>query len=76
MRNKTVDTSAKCPYYKADGKQSIHCEGIEPDCGLHLGFGSLQRLHDYKLEFCRGGWHGCRVAGMLNSKHGYQPPEA
>ena len=67
------DTYIQCPYYKKDGAQSVHCEGVEEGCGLRLGFGRFSRLESYKNAYCRSRWTDCMIAKMLNQKHDYQP---
>lgn len=67
------DELVQCPYYRKDGVQSIHCEGVEDGCGLHLGFGNKNQLKDYKKKLCRDNWKGCMVAKMLNLKYDYEP---
>lgn len=67
------DEHVRCPYYRKDGVQSVHCEGVQPGSGLHLGFASQQQYKDYKNARCRGQWHGCLIAGMLNQKYDYRP---
>lgn len=67
------DEHVQCPYYRKDGVQSVHCEGVQDGCGLHLGFSTRQQLQDYKACFCRKNWKGCMVAKMLNLKYDYEP---
>lgn len=67
------DTYIQCPYYRRDGKQSVHCEGVEHGCGLRLGFGQKGNLYAYKDRFCRSQWQDCMVAKMLNRKYEYEP---
>lgn len=68
---KKEDTYVQCPYYKKDGAQSVHCEGVEDGCGLHLGFATKKQLGNYKKAFCRDKWTGCMIAKMLNLKYEY-----
>ena len=70
---KKDDTYAECPYYKRDGRQSVHCEGIVDGTGLRLGFGNKGNLENYKNTFCRRNWTGCMLAKMLNVKYDYTP---
>ena len=70
---KKEDELVKCPYYKKDGVQSVHCEGVEDACGLHLGFAAKGQMNAYKKTFCREDWKRCMVAKMLNAKYDYEP---
>jgi len=69
---KKEDTYVQCPYYRKDGKQSVHCEGVQEGCGLHLGFATKGQLENYKKTFCRDKWTGCMIAKMLNLKYAYE----
>lgn len=69
---KKEDTYVQCPYYKKDGAQSVHCEGVEDGCGLHLGFATKTQLENYKKVFCRDQWTTCMIAKMLNLKYEYE----
>lgn len=68
-----IDEYVKCPYYRYDEGQAVHCEGVEAGCGLRLGFAKWEQKHRYKAAFCRRGWPECRVAEMLNRKYEYVP---
>ncbi len=67
------DEHVQCPYYKCDGRLSIHCEGITDTCGLHLSFASKDRMKSFKTQFCRKEWTGCTIAKMLNRMYDYTP---
>ena len=68
-----VDELVQCPYYRRDGVQSIHCEGVEDGCGLRLGFASKGQLLRYRRAMCRKDWKACMVAKMLNQRYDYEP---
>lgn len=70
---KKEDELVQCPYYKKDGAQSVHCEGVEDACGLHLGFATKGQMNNYKRAFCRDAWPRCMIAKMLNLKYDYEP---
>lgn len=65
------DEHVQCPYYRKDAQQTVHCEGVEDGCGLHLGFASRQKLKEYKARYCRQDWKNCMIASMLNRKYDY-----
>lgn len=67
------DTYVQCPYYRKDGPQAVHCEGVADGVGLRLGFAGKTVMEDYKDTFCRGKWTGCMIAKMLNLKYDYAP---
>lgn len=67
------DEHVQCPYYRKDEKQSVHCEGVQDGCSLHLGFASRQQHKRYKERFCRKDWLSCMIAKMLNLKYDYDP---
>ena len=62
------DWMVKCPYYKADNKQMIFCEGVREGTALHLAFDTHPNLINYKKEFCRGCWNQCLIAEALRRK--------
>ena len=69
-----VDEFAMCPYYKREGHQTIHCEGIQAGCGLRLGFSDYRQWERYKKTRCRDRWMDCNLAKMLNRLYEYEPP--
>ena len=62
-------TDVKCPFYQADEKQKIHCEGIEPNTRLHLAFATDPQLLAYRHQFCEGNYCKCLIAMMLMIKY-------
>lgn len=73
MQKAKEDEFVQCPYYRRDTQQAIHCEGVQDNCGLHLGFGKMGEWKAYKDTFCRKDWTGCMVAKMLNCRYAYDP---
>ncbi len=73
MKKEKEDELVMCPYYREDGQQSIHCEGVEDGCKLHLGFANRGGFARYKRTLCRKNWDQCMVARMLNLKYDYEP---
>ena len=73
MSKNVEDKLIQCPYYRQEARQVIHCEGIQPNTGLRLGFAGIHLMTSYKDQFCRSGWCSCRIAKMLNEMYDYQP---
>lgn len=69
MAKQREDALVVCPYYKEDGPQQVHCEGILEGGSLHLGFPDKGQLRTYKSAYCRDHWELCRIAGLLNEKY-------
>ena len=67
------DEHAKCPYYRKDTVQAVHCEGVGEGIGLRLGFQNKTDHKEYKTCFCRDNWKDCMIAKMLNRKYDYEP---
>lgn len=67
MKRKT-DDYVVCPYYRADERQLIYCEGVEQGTAIHLAFSTLPQLKEYKERYCKFCWADCLIAGMLNRK--------
>ena len=70
MKNR-MDVLVKCPYYKGEEKQMIFCEGVQEGTAIHLAFDTNSNLKDYKNRFCKGCYHRCLLAEMLNGKWDY-----
>lgn len=66
-------TLAQCPYYRRDGRQSVHCEGVREGCGLRLAFREHAEKNTFMDTHCRKDWPACPVADMLNRMYDYTP---
>ena len=66
MGRHTVSYEAQCPFYRAEERNMIYCEGVEDNSSIHNAFaGSAEK---YKTRYCCGDWEKCRIAKMLWSK--------
>ena len=45
--------NVKCPFYKCEQKQQLHCEGISSDTRTHLWFVSNDALKKHKEKYCK-----------------------
>lgn len=62
-----VSYEAQCPFYKAEDKNIIYCEGVEETSSIHNAFpGSAAK---YKQRYCCDDWQSCMIAAMLWSKY-------
>ena len=62
-----VSYEAQCPFYKAEDRNIIYCEGVKDNSSIHNAFpGSAAQ---YKKEFCCAGWESCIIAKALWSKY-------
>lgn len=62
-----VSYEAQCPFYKAEDKNIIYCEGVEESSSIHNAFpGSAAK---YKARYCCADWESCLIAKMLWSKY-------
>ncbi len=67
MGRHTVSYEAQCPFYRAEERNMIYCEGVEDNSSIHTAFaGSAEK---YKTRYCCGDWEKCRIAKMLWSKY-------
>ena len=66
-----VSANVLCPFYKDApiSKQTIVCEGVEPDSSVRLTFGSKVHCSLYMDKFCCKDYKACRVAQMLYKKY-------
>ncbi|MGI5976171.1 MAG: hypothetical protein ACOX68_00545 [Candidatus Limivicinus sp.] len=62
-----VSYEAQCPFYKAEDRNLIYCEGVEKNSSIHNAFSHSAAA--YKRHYCCGDWHSCLIAKMLWSKY-------
>lgn len=62
-----VSYEAQCPFYKAEDKNIIYCEGVKDNSSIHNAFPGNAAA--YKKEFCCGDWESCLIAKALWSKY-------
>ena len=62
-----VSYEAQCPFYKAEDKNIIYCEGVKDNSSIHNAFPGSAAA--YKKEFCCDNWEGCLIAKALWSKY-------
>ena len=66
MPKHSPSKKAICPFYRANQRQEIFCEGIKECTRLHLGFADPASLEDYRKQYCESYEYGdCRIAKML-----------
>lgn len=67
MGRYVTSADAICPFYRAEEKRAIHCEGVEQNSAIHNAFaGSAE---GYKARYCCTAWEECLIAKMLWSKY-------
>ena len=54
-----------CPYYKADSKQEIQCEGIESRSKIALRYERMAEKKRQIREYCCKNWRQCEISRML-----------
>ena len=62
-----VSCEAQCPFYKAEDRNIIYCEGVKENSSIHNAFAG--NAAEYKKEFCCGDWKNCLIAKALWSKY-------
>ena len=62
-----VSYEAQCPFYKAEDKNIIYCEGVRDNSSIHNAFPGSAAA--YKKEYCCAGWENCLIAKALWSKY-------
>lgn len=68
MKN-IVATDVICPFYHAEDRQKLYCEGVADNCSLHIAFFSPSAKKRYRTNRCTTwDWSRCRVARMLNER--------
>ena len=58
---------AQCPFYKAEDKNIIYCEGVQANSRIHNAFPGTAAA--YKKEYCCKNWESCIIAKALWSKY-------
>lgn len=67
MGRNFVSYEALCPFYKAEDKNIIYCEGVVPNSTIQNAFqGSAEK---YKNKYCCKDWQSCLIAQMLGTKY-------
>ena len=70
MPNKRHDSKfIKCPFFHAEEKQRIYCEGVTPDTSIHLVFISPKIKHEYRQLKCNRDYCSCRIFQMNDQKY-------
>lgn len=62
-----VSYEAQCPFYRAEDRKVIYCEGVEQGSGIRNAFAGSAA--PYKARYCCAGWEDCLIARMLWSKY-------
>lgn len=62
-----VSYEAQCPFYRAEDRNKIYCEGVEKGSSLHNAFDGSAA--SYKERYCCARWEDCLIAKMLWSKY-------
>lgn len=62
-----VDYAAQCPFYKAEDRDIIYCEGVTDKSVIQLAFSGSAAA--YKNKFCCENWKRCLIASALQSKY-------
>ena len=69
---KYISPYVKCPFYKCENSQSIHCEGISEENTIHMIFYPARAKNSYRKRVCEKDYTKCPIAGMLNQKYGVE----
>ena len=62
-------SEAICPFYKAEDRNIIYCEGVQANSSIHNAFPGTAA--PWKDEYCCSstGWQRCMIAKMLWQKY-------
>ncbi|MBP3538710.1 MAG: hypothetical protein J6J62_02580 [Oscillospiraceae bacterium] len=67
MGRHTISYEAQCPFYRAEERNVIYCEGVEKNSAIHNAFAGSAA--EYKKRYCCAEWDSCLIAKMLWSKY-------
>lgn len=69
MGKRYVSKEVECPFYHSEDFCKIYCEGVNEMSSIHLAFGSVTALKEYKQRYCKKDYKRCRLAEMLYKKY-------
>lgn len=58
-----------CPFYKADSKHALKCEGIVPRSSINITFDTDKKKSNYMKKMCCVDYKECRIAQALYKKY-------
>ena len=67
MGRNVMSADVRCPFYRAEEKKVIHCEGVQENSAIHNAFSGT--VDAYKARYCCDAWEECLIAKMLWSKY-------
>jgi hypothetical protein len=59
----------KCPFFHAEEKQCIYCEGVSPDTSIHLVFISPRMKAEYRAIKCNKDYNSCKIFQLNDKKY-------
>lgn len=59
----------RCPFYKGENSQSIHCEGISDENTIHMIFSPANGKNAYRKKVCEKDYNNCPIAGVINKRY-------
>lgn len=59
----------ECPYYLAETKNVIECEGIMRGSTIRSKFRSLKNKAEHAEDFCAGNFYGCPLYQLLEEEN-------
>ena len=74
MGKRYISKEAECPFYHSEDFQKIYCEGVTEGSSIHLAFGSVTELKNYRTSKCCKDYKKCHIAMMLYRKYGVDKP--
>ncbi len=70
MSDKRKDSKfVKCPFFHAEEKQKIYCEGVNEGTSIHLVFVSPKVKNEYRNSHCNRQYGRCRIYRMNDEKY-------
>ena len=61
--------SIQCPFFHAEEKQRIYCEGVSPDTSIHLVFISPRVKAEYRNARCNKDFCTCKIFQLNDQKY-------
>lgn len=62
-----VSYEPQCPFYKAEDRDAIYCEGVTDNSTIRLSFSGSAAA--YREEYCSQSWENCLIAKALWKKY-------
>ena len=73
MSNHAPSPVAICPFYKDTDRQKVFCEGLEPNCSIHITFATPEQRKQFERSHCKTwDYEACTLAVMHSKRYEHE----